>query len=123
MKVNHQLAKQIGKSRCYCRRQFKKLLQSYAKENCLHEQWGQLTKRRCELYLSKLRVDRSISYQDWCDVFVEDLDALISVLADTLNTSTWSSNHDSQPQRLQKAEEILKDWKFFSDFDSEKYDF
>lgn len=122
MEVNFKLAKQISKGRSYCRRQFKKLLKTYEEDNGLHEQWGQLTKRKCEEYLSNLGIVRSISYQDWYDDFVTDLDDLISILEDTLVDKTFNCRaYDTE--RLDCAEEILSYWDFFSDFDAEKYDF
>lgn len=122
MEVNFKLAKQICKGRSYCRRQFKKLLKTYEEDNGLHEQWGQLTKRKCEEYLSNLGIVRSISYQDWYDDFVTDLDDLISILEDTLVDKAFNCRAYNM-ENLNRAEEILSSWYFFSDFDAKKYDF
>lgn len=122
MEVNFKLAKQISKGRSYCRRQFKKLLKTYEEDNGLHEQWGQLTKRKCEEYLSNLGIVRSISYQDWYDDFVTDLDDLISILEDTLVDKTLNCRAYNM-ENLDRAEEILSNWHFFSGLDAKKYDF
>lgn len=122
MEVNFKLAKQISKGRSYCRRQFKKLLKTYEEDNGLHEQWGQLTKRKCEEYLSNLGIVRSISYQDWYDDFVTDLDDLISILEDTLVDKAFNCR-TYDIENLDRAEEILSNWYFFSSFDAKKYDF
>lgn len=122
MEVNFKLAKQFSKGRSYCRRQFKKLLKTYEEDNGLHEQWGQLTKRKCEEYLSNLGIVRSISYQDWYDDFVTDLDDLISILEDTLVDKTLNCRAYNM-ENLDRAEEILSNWHFFSGLDAKKYDF
>lgn len=99
-----------------------KLLKTYEEDNGLHEQWGQLTKPKCEEYLSNLGIVRSISYQDWYDDFVTDLDDLISILEDTLVDKTLNCRAYNM-ENLDRAEEILSNWHFFSGLDAKKYDF
>lgn len=113
MKYNHTLARKVGNARRFCRLQFKKLLEEAKSRKGFFENWGENTVRDCKDYIDKIGIDSAVSYQDYCDDFVDNLRTLRDYLEDMLETSG----------NITLAESALQDWNFFSSFDEEKYDF
>lgn len=113
MKFNHVLGKAVGQARRYSRNQFKKLL-TKTSEVGLWENWGQDTIISCKNYLEKLGIEQQISYQDYYNDFLDDLSMLMTSLQASLVTNKGN---------LADAQKVLQDWQFFSDFDSERYDY